>query len=247
MFLQSQNNFNIIYTAEDKGKITKVDLRSRSNEAIYQNKILKRNGSTNQTTRAAVKNILQPPNGSGYSLVIGGQGLVVGEIDLRYIRQTDNGNNFIRTWSPAYSPTSKFSSIITSNGISMNCSLSLSGLALSKDGRKLLTSYQGDQIYIFDYDLPFTTSDELAFNSISSSSSSDDSVSEIPPISCLGGHINHATFLKSVSFFGPNDDYVIGGCDSGGLWIWDAQSGYINQQGYPDDARIVNIFQAGIT
>ena len=36
-----------------------------------------------------------------------------------------------------------------------------------------------------------------------------------------GGHINYETFLKDVAYFGPNDEYVVSGSDSGDVWVWD--------------------------
>ena len=47
---------------------------------------------------------------------------------------------------------------------------------------------------------------------------------------CYGGHFNYATFLKSVSFFGPSDEYIVAGCDSGRMWIWETASGYIQDR-----------------
>ena len=62
----------------------------------------------------------------------------------------------------------------------------------------------------------------------------------------LGGHINHATFLKSVSFFGPRDEFVVSGSDTGHLWIWDATSGSLDVE-EPEDrtCRVVNFLEAG--
>ena len=50
---------------------------------------------------------------------------------------------------------------------------------------------------------------------------------EVGPTHCLGGHINYATFLKNVSFFGPHDEYVVSGSDSGHLWVWETASGLL--------------------
>ena len=30
-----------------------------------------------------------------------------------------------------------------------------------------------------------------------------------------------------MNFYGPNDEYVISGCDSGKIWIWDARTGVL--------------------
>ena len=61
----------------------------------------------------------------------------------------------------------------------------------------------------------------------------------------LGGHINYATFLKNVSFFGPRDEYVISGSDSGHLWVWTTASGSLDTV-CPEDrsCRVVNVLKA---
>ena len=75
-----------------------------------------------------------------------------------------------------------------------------------------------------------------------------DSANECPQqgaLGMLGGHINYATFLKNVSFFGPRDEYVISGSDSGHLWIWTTASGNLDTL-CPEDrcCRVVNVLKA---
>ena len=77
----------------------------------------------------------------------------------------------------------------------------------------ILASYHKDQIYIFDTAEGCTDEPGLERGGGARQ--------------CLGGHLNEKTFLKDVAFFGPNDDYVVSGCDSGNMWIWDATSGYV--------------------
>lgn len=163
--------------------------------------------------------------------------------------------------------------------------VSISGLQFSKNGRTILASYQGDQIYTFPvYGFPrreyqeinqegtflgkhsrsspinlernFKVKDEnkiinnkeIILPPPSLITSKDDNIDilnnsfqqrcrsrsrsdSILTDDCIGaqaifgGHINYATFLKSVSFFGPNDEYVVSGSDSGHLWIWDSSIG----------------------
>ena len=93
--------------------------------------------------------------------------------------------------------------------------ISVSGMACSRQG-VLAVSYQGDQVYTFDIGVGSRAH-----------SQTDCDIQRIGPRSVLGGHINYATFLKSVSFFGPNDEYIVAGSDSGCMWIWDANSGII--------------------
>ena len=66
------------------------------------------------------------------------------------------------------------------------------------------------------------------------------------PLNLYGGHINHATFLKAVSFFGPRDEYIVSGSDTGHLWVWDSSSGSLDLD-EPEDrtCRVVNFLKAG--
>src|SRR4051794_10831516 len=64
-------------------------------------------------------------------------------------------------------------------------SVSVSGLQISKDARKMVVNYQGDQIYTFD---------------------TRDREQQSGATGILGGHINYSTFLKGVAFFGSCDE-----------------------------------------
>ena len=39
----------------------------------------------------------------------------------------------------------------------------------------------------------------------------------------FGGHINFDTFLKTVTYFGPSDEYVMSGSDDGHIFIWEVR------------------------
>ena len=43
----------------------------------------------------------------------------------------------------------------------------------------------------------------------------------------FGGHINHRTFLKTVAYFGPADEFIVSGSDSGHLFVYDERSGRV--------------------
>ncbi len=107
---------------------------------------------------------------------------------------------------------------------------SASGLQVSRDGRRLLVNFQSDQIYTFNFQ-------------------SDDVCSGAEAI--IGGHINHDTFLKSVNFFGPNDEYVVAGSDTGHMWIWESQPTTIeydlgdSKRNLSTCCKLIGIFKAG--
>jgi len=75
--------------------------------------------------------------------------------------------------------------------------VSVSGLVISRDRPEVLVSYQGEQIYSF-------TTDRADFDHESCS---------------FGGHINQATFLKNVAYWGPREEYVVSGGDEGIIWV----------------------------
>lgn len=100
--------------------------------------------------------------------------------------------------------------------------VSVSGLAYSARRAELLVSYQGDQIYGFRTD---------------AAAEGEDGV--VPEAWSLGGHFNSQTFLKSVAYWGPNEEYVVSGCDSGCTWVWDRRTGAL--AAHPlTDAAIAN-------
>lgn len=184
----------------------------------------------------------------GSQLLVGGQGFSVGLLDLRMVRpakaavttspsaESAGGgftpSSFVRLWGPQYlSPIPTYSNFDIPNDLSRSkdkdwllsavnidpryrdtpnhvIDVSVSGLHYSKDGKRFAVSYQGDQIYTFDSNaMPHHNSRGVGATT------------------CVGGHVNHDTFLKTVSFFGPNDEYIVSGSDSGFLWIWDSRSG----------------------
>lgn len=78
-------------------------------------------------------------------------------------------------------------------------------MTYSYDARKLLVSYQGYQIFEFPTDgKPISENSNIIGHS-----------------RVFGGHLNYDTFLKNVRYFGPRDEYVVSGSDSGHIWIWD--------------------------
>ena len=95
-------------------------------------------------------------------------------------------------------------------------------------------SYQGDQIYTFNiHDQPQNN----CYSGVG-----------IGPRTVLGGHVNYATFLKTVSFYGPQDEYIVTGSDNGCIWIYDSSSGVIcteNQPAVP--CRVINVLRAGMS
>ncbi|XP_047307937.1 DDB1- and CUL4-associated factor 8 [Impatiens glandulifera] len=89
----------------------------------------------------------------------------------------------------------------------------ITALAYSNES-ELLVSYNNEQIYLFKKSmglgpLPYSVSQE------------DQQKLEQPQV--YSGHRNSRT-VKGVSFFGPNDEYVMSGSDCGHMFIWKKKS-----------------------
>eukprot|EP01038_Epipyxis_sp_PR26KG_P010156 gene10156-13663_t len=212
MFLCDNASPQIIYTAEECGIITRVDLRINITEKIFTNYFLDESGFS--LSPGYVKTLAQANFMGGKQLLVGGKGLSVGLLDLRLINaNTDTDRHppsYIKTWDPSteticgdadYRPMIDVSTCCRQHRLLST--VSMSGLQVSKDDRHILASYQGDQIYTFD--LNGAVEDHNGASAVA------------------GGHINYSTFLKNVSYFGQNDEYILSGSDSGHVWIWDAK------------------------
>jgi hypothetical protein len=137
----------------------------------------------------------------------------------------------VRDYPPVVRSSATTASSSSNTDSLYSSTVSMSGLHISKDGKKILASYQGDQIYTFD---ACNESNRVGASAV------------------IGGHINYSTFLKSVSFFGQNDEYVLSGSDSGHMWMWQATPSPL----FDDDkneyqmhenkvCKVVNLLKAG--
>jgi WD40 repeat protein len=186
---------------------------------------------------------VQSPALSTPHLIIGGENYALGLIDLRSSSRLQSHfstdslvNPFVKLWTPAWTESTDITQPRQSNAMPPSDAVSVSGLAMSKDGERMVCSFQGDQIYTFSV-RGRECDNLLDTNFYISSMSTPAATSEVPlsradltnesisgVVSTIGGHINAATFLKSVSFFGPNDEYVVSGSDDGHMWIWESNA-----------------------
>lgn len=207
MFVTDLNTPSVIYSAEEVGCIQRIDVRTKNIDKIFRNYADYGGG---RLGLKPVKALAQSEAMGPSQLVVGGSGLNVGILDLRILPLQQDTRPADKIFAGIFSPlgvTSSGCPAIISMRASFGNTLSTSGLAFSKSGHKLAVSYQGDQIYLFD--------------TCAMSSSGD----AIGPSNVLGGHINYSTFLKTVSFYGHRDEYIVSGSDSAEIWIWDASSG----------------------
>ncbi|KAK6163259.1 hypothetical protein DH2020_000123 [Rehmannia glutinosa] len=95
---------------------------------------------------------------------------------------------------------------------------------------ELLVSYNDELIYLFQKNMGLGPN-------ISSSPSSEDTRSAAEA-QVYSGHRNSQT-VKGVSFFGPNDEYVLSGSDCGYIFIWKKKGGKLVRM-MVGDRHIVN-------
>lgn len=242
MFMFDIDNCNIIYTAEESGEINRIDMRTKKHTLLYINRLF--NGNTSSSVRA----LAQSPFLGSNQMIIGGSGLSIPMIDLRLVTKPDGSKCLSKVYSPLFSTPGYTEQNLSAVTTSLRAKyhgdvVSVSGLQVSSDGTTLLASYQGDQIYTFSINgygnyqsLPTS---KVCNSHIEEHYLLDDGVSVVGANRIIGGHVNYATFLKTVSFFGPKDDYIVGGSDSGFVYIWDASSGAIIGIDDPSDRTCV--------
>lgn len=222
---------HVLYVAEEFGYVTRIDLRVKVPEIIFRNQTL--NGNS-----CSVKSIAQNSIWGSNILVIGGSGFKIGSIDLRgcstvlYSREVDasfsnilSPDNFLQIWSPLDSHYSSSHRNLIKKALWNEDEVSVSRLLFNADGSRLLVNYQGDQIYSFSTPI---------------CSNGEDSLKNI-----YGGHLNHDTFLKSVSFFGPEEQYIVCGSDNGYIYVYDSNSGSLTSENQCRDCNIAAVYHAG--
>lgn len=136
------------------GYVSRVDLRSATHERIYRNR--------SRSSQLPVKALCQASLIGSHYIVVAGSDFPFFLFDLRLLPIATNNdkndvrNQAIKIWSPLF-PTNEcagHSAVVHDKedvlaDLSLR-SVSVSGLCLSRDGRSILASYQGDQVYEFD-------------------------------------------------------------------------------------------------
>jgi hypothetical protein len=108
----------------------------------------------------------------------------------------------------------------------------VSGLDVSKDGKELLVSYEGDSIYTFPTFYKSSSAAGPTLEEVKQFPSAwfsgvEGEETHLPELASYGGHLNRRTFLKNARYAGPNDEYICTGSDSGHAWIYERSSGAV--------------------
>ena len=223
MFIYDITQPDIVYTAEECGNISRIDLRipttgsgSSGIETIYKDK----RGQKVYPIKALAQNEYL----GEYYILVGGAGFNIHMYDIRLLSlsHTNSSNSNIYT-KPSDHAVKLFSPYGRSSYLNGHCwfnsgssiygdgvanytgDISVSGLQISRDGRTILASYQGDQIYTYDIHdnikQQYTTNTKNSIGKSYTSSSNNNKSIGVKGV--YGGHFNYQTFLKTVSFFGP--------------------------------------------
>lgn len=109
-----------------------------------------------------------------------------------------------------------------------NNNVHITGLAYSFTS-ELLVSYNDELIYLFQKNIGLGPTP---------SSTSPEAMQELEEPQVYLGHRNAQT-IKGVSFFGPNDDYVLSGSDCGHIFMWRKKGAKLIRL-MKGDRRVVN-------
>ena len=214
----------VVYIADESGSISRVDIRTNSpSEAIFtrHNRLPIAERRHRMDDHLSTKAMVQFSANSNH-ILLGGDGFDILLMDFR-VNSVQERDVIVQKWNPTfpYGGTGICAlSPLRLQNTKAQSGVSITGLRLSKDEQTILGSYHKEQIYLFDVADGCSPDVEAGMETSGGARQ------------CLGGHLNEKTFLKDVAFFGPSDDYVVSGCDSGMMWIWDAKSGYIESCAY---------------
>ncbi|XP_051943729.1 DDB1- and CUL4-associated factor 8 isoform X1 [Hippocampus zosterae] len=137
---------------------------------------------------------------------VGGRDQYVRIYDQRKINENDN-NGVLKKFCPSHL-------------VSNESKTSITCLVYSHDGTELLTTYNDEDIYLFD-------------------SNHSDGANYCRRYK---GHRNNAT-VKGVNFYGPCSEFVVSGSDCGHIYLWDKHSARIVQFMEGDRGGVVNCLE----
>ncbi|KAM6948780.1 DDB1- and CUL4-associated factor 8 [Aplochiton taeniatus] len=141
-----------------------------------------------------------------HQFAVGGRDQYVRIYDQRKINENDN-NGVLKRFCPSHLESSESKTNIT-------C------LVYSHDGSEILTSYNDEDIYLFDSNHSDGADYRRRYK----------------------GHRNNAT-VKGVNFYGPCSEFVVSGSDCGHIYLWDKYSAHIVQFMEGDRGGVVNCLE----
>ncbi|KAK4255024.1 hypothetical protein QN277_008084 [Acacia crassicarpa] len=186
---------HILYSCGEDGLIQHFDLRSSSATKLFRCSSLTGNNKQ-PSSRIRLNSIVIDSRNPNY-FAIGGSDEYARVYDIRrcQLDATSNSDRPVDTFCPHH--------LIGSNHVH------ITGLAYSSQS-ELLVSYNDELIYLFQKNMGLGGSP---------SSAASEELNALQQARVYSGHRNART-VKGVSFFGPNDEYVLSGSDCGHIFIW---------------------------
>uniref|UniRef100_A0ACD5WZA3 Uncharacterized protein n=1 Tax=Avena sativa TaxID=4498 RepID=A0ACD5WZA3_AVESA len=105
------------------------------------------------------------------------------------------------------------------------------GIAYSSS-REILVSYNDELVYLFQNNMGLGPNPESA---------QPEDLDKLDELQAYSGHRNSRT-VKGISFFGPNDEYVVSGSDCGNVFIWRKKGGKLMRM-MRGDKNVVNCIE----
>ncbi|XP_028775803.1 DDB1- and CUL4-associated factor 8 isoform X2 [Neltuma alba] len=186
---------HVLYSCGEDGFIQHFDLRTSSATKLFRCSSLTGNNKQ-PSNRIRLNSIVIDSRNPNY-FAIGGSDEYARVYDIRKCQWdgTSNSDRPVNTFCPHH--------LIGSNHVH------ITGLAYSSLS-ELLVSYNDELIYLFQKNMGLGGSP---------SSATSEELNTLQQARVYSGHRNART-VKGVSFFGPNDEYVLSGSDCGHIFIW---------------------------
>ncbi|CAN6307011.1 unnamed protein product [Urochloa humidicola] len=203
----------IFYSCGEDGLVQHFDLRSDS-----ATKLFTCYSFLNDRRRVRLNSIAIDPQ-NPYYFSIGGSDEYVRLYDMRKFQLDDsrNINQPVDTFCPKH--------LIKAGKVH------ITGIAYSY-AREILVSYNDELVYLFQNNMG------LGPNPVTAQPEFFDKLDQPQAYS---GHRNYRT-VKGVSFFGPNDEYVVSGSDCGNVFIWRKKGGELMRM-MNGDKSVVNCIE----
>ncbi|XP_077216989.1 transducin/WD40 repeat-like superfamily protein [Tasmannia lanceolata] len=190
---------HIFYSCGEDGAVQHFDLRSHSATKLFSCSSFTPN---KQPRRSIQLNaiVIDPRNPNYFS--VGGFDEYARVYDIRNYQwdASSDSDRPVNTFSPRH--------------LFGTDNVHITGLAYSNKS-ELLVSYNDELVYLFQKNMG------IGPNPLSASS---EDLQKLDQPQVYMGHRNSQT-VKGVSFFGPNDEYVVSGSDCGRIFIWKKKGG----------------------
>ncbi|XP_072982926.1 uncharacterized protein [Typha latifolia] len=189
---------HIFYSCGEDGLVQHFDLRSDRSTKLF---ICSSFSNNKQPVRLNAI-VIDPRNPNYFS--VGGSDEYARVYDIRNYQRdaSSNSDQLVSTFCPKH--------------LTGSDNIHITGVAYSK-ASELLVSYNDELAYLFQKDM------DLGPNPWSRTGPAEN-LQKLDQSQVYSGHRNSQT-VKGVSFFGPNDEYVVSGSDCGHIYIWKKNGG----------------------